>query len=77
MNNQRNKGWRNLKLDPATNRYSVNFISEEDMRFLKMYDRSGKKSKSAFVKAQIFREPFYMVTFMLSSVWLVIITIKL
>ena len=77
MNNQRNKGGRNLKLDPATNRYSVNFTSEEDMRFLKMYDRSGMKSKSAFIEAQIFREPLYMVTFMLSSVWLVIITIKL
>ena len=30
----------NPKLDPATNRYSVNFSSEEDVRFLKMFDRS-------------------------------------
>ena len=49
MNNKKNKGGRrvverkrkNPKLDPAINRYSVNFSSEEDMRFLKMFDRSG------------------------------------
>jgi len=62
MNYKRNKGGRNLKLDPATNRYSVNFSSEEDMRFLKMFDRSGMTSKSAFIKARIFGEPFHVVT---------------
>ena len=46
-----------------TNRYSVNFSSEEEMRFLKMYDRSGITSKSAFIKARIFGEPFHVVTF--------------
>ena len=51
MNNKKNKGGRNPKLDPATNRYSVNFSSEEDMRFLKMFDRSCMTSKSAFIKA--------------------------
>jgi hypothetical protein len=63
MNNKRNRGGRNPKLDPATNRYSVNFSSEEDMRFLKMYERSGMTSKSAFIKARIFGEPFYVLTF--------------
>ena len=63
MNNERNRGGRNPKLDPAINRYSVNFSSEEDMRFLKMYDRSGMTSKSAFIKARIFGEPFHVVTF--------------
>ena len=63
MNNKKNKGARNPKLDPATNRYSVNFSSEEDMRFLKMFDRSGMTSKSAFIKARIFGEPFHVVTF--------------
>ena len=63
MNNKRNKGGRNPKLDPATNRYSVNFSSEDDMRFLKMYERSGMTSKSAFIKARIFGEPFHVVTF--------------
>ena len=33
------------------------------MRFLKMYDRSGMTSKSAFIKARIFGEPFHVVTF--------------
>ena len=63
MNNKRNRGGRNPKLDPATNRYSVNFSSEEDMRFLKMYERSGMTSKSVFIKARIFGEPFHVVTF--------------
>lgn len=63
MTNNKSKGGRNPKLDPATNRYSVNFSSEEDMRFLKMYDRSGMTSKSAFIKARIFGEPLHVVTF--------------
>ena len=63
MYNKKNKGGRNPKLDPAKNRYSVNFSSEEDVRFLKMFDRSGMTSKSAFIKARIFGEPFHVVTF--------------
>ena len=63
MNNKRNGGGRNPKLDPATNRYSVNFSSDEDVRFLKMFDRSGMTSKSAFIKARIFGEPFHVLTF--------------
>jgi len=63
MNNKKNKGGRNPKLDPAINRYSVNFSSEEYVRFLKMFDRSGMTSKSAFIKARIFGEPFHVVTF--------------
>ena len=41
----------------------MNFSSEEDMRFLKIFDRSGMTSKSAFFKARIFGEPFHAVTF--------------
>ena len=63
MNNKRNRGGRNPKLDPATNRYSVNFSSDEDVRFLKMFDRSGMTSKSGFIKARIFGEPFHVLTF--------------
>ena len=33
------------------------------MRFLKMFDRSGMTSKSAFIRARIFDEPFHVVTF--------------
>lgn len=63
MNNKKSNGGRNRKLDPATNRYSVNFSNEEDIRFLRMFDRSGMTSKSAFIKARIFGEPFHVVTF--------------
>ena len=41
----------------------MNFSSEEDMRFLRMFDRSGMTSKSAFIKARIFGEPFNVMTF--------------
>ncbi len=63
MNIQQKKGGRNPKPDPARNRYSVNFTSQEHMRFLEMYDRSGMTSKSAFIKAQFFGETFHVVTF--------------
>ena len=63
MDNKRNKGGRYPKLDPASHRYSVNFSSEEYMRFLKMYDRSGMTSKSAFIKARILGDPFHVMTF--------------
>ena len=63
MNKKQNRGGRNPKADPATNRYSVNFTSQEHMRFLKMYDRSGMTSKSSFIKAQFFGETFHVVTF--------------
>ena len=33
------------------------------MRSLKMFDRSGMTSKSAFIKARIFGEPFHVLTF--------------
>ena len=63
MNRQPKKGGRNPKADPATNRYSVNFTSQEHIRFLRMYDRSGMTSKSAFIKAQFFGETFHVMTF--------------
>ena len=42
---------------------TLNFSSEEDMRFLKMFGRFGMTSKSAFIKARIFGEPFRVSTF--------------
>ena len=63
MNNKRNRGGRNPKLDPATNRITVNFISKEYNEFLTKFERSGMTSKSAFIKARIFGEPFHVVTF--------------
>jgi hypothetical protein len=63
MKNKRNRGGKNPKLDPAKSRYSVNFSNEEDVGFLRIYDRSGMTGKSAFIKARIFSEPFHVVTF--------------
>lgn len=63
MNNKRNRGGRNPKLDPATNRITVNFTSKEYNEFLTKFERSGMTSKSAFIKARIFGEPFHVVTF--------------
>ena len=63
MNNKRNRGGRNPKLDPATNRIAVNFTSKEYNEFLTKFERSGMTSKSAFIKARIFGEPFHVVTF--------------
>ena len=71
MNSKRNRGGRrvverqrkNPKLDPATNRITVNFTSKEYNEFLTKFERSGMTSKSAFIKARIFGEPFHVVTF--------------
>ena len=63
MNSKRNRGGRNPKLDPATNRITVNFTSKEYNEFLAKFERSGLTSKSAFIKARIFGEPFHVVTF--------------
>lgn len=63
MNSKRNRGGRNPKLDPATNRITVNFTSKEYNEFLTKFEHSGMTSKSAFIKARIFGEPFHVVTF--------------
>ena len=63
MNNKRNKGGRNPKLDPATNRITVNFTSKEYNQFLTMFERSGMSNKATFLKAQFFGETFHVVTF--------------
>ena len=63
MNSKRNRGGRNPKLDPAINRITVNFTSKEYNEFLTKFERSGLTSKSAFIKARIFGEPFHVVTF--------------
>lgn len=63
MNNKRNKGGRNPKLDPATNRITVNFTSKEYNEFLAKFERSGMTSKATFLKAQFFGQTFHVVTF--------------
>ena len=63
MNNKRNKGGRNPKLDPATNRITVNFNSKEYNDFLTKFERSGMNNKATFLKAQFFGQTFHVVTF--------------
>ena len=63
MNNKKNKGGRNPKLDPATNRITVNFTSKEYYEFLTKFERSGMSNKATFLKAQFFGQSFHVVTF--------------
>ena len=63
MNNKKNKGGRNPKLDPATNRITVNFTSKEYNEFLTKFERSGMVNKATFLKAQFFGQSFHVVTF--------------
>lgn len=63
MNNKRNKGGRNPKLDPATNRITVNFTSKEYNEFLTKFERSGMSNKATFLKAQFFGQTFHVATF--------------
>ena len=54
----RRKGGRNLKLDPATNRYCVRFTGEENKRLLAMFKQSGMPYMACFIKAQFFGQEF-------------------
>ena len=63
MNNKRNRGGRNPKLDPATNRITVNFTSKEYYEFLTKFERSGMSNKATFIKAQFFGQTFHVATF--------------
>lgn len=63
MNNKKNKGGRNPKLDPATNRITVNFTTKEYNEFLTKFERSGMVNKATFLKAQFFGQSFHVVTF--------------
>ena len=63
MNNKRNRCGRNPKLDPATNRITVNFTSKEYYEFLTKFERSGMSNKATFLKAQFFGQTFHVATF--------------
>mgnify|MGYP006916063449 CR=1 FL=1 len=63
MNNKKNRGGRNPKLDPATNRITVNFTSKEYNEFLTKFERSGMVNKATFLKAQFFGQTFHVVAF--------------
>lgn len=50
-NNQRKwkKGGRKPKIDPAVYRYSISFNSEENAKYLSLYEQSGAKNKAYFI----------------------------
>ncbi len=63
MNRIKNKaGGRPPKIDPATNRITVNFTAREQADFLTMFENSGEKSKASFIKARVFDKEFRVVT---------------
>ncbi|MFI3264176.1 MAG: conjugal transfer protein MobA [Rikenellaceae bacterium] len=57
-----NAGGRPPKLDKAKNRLTVNFTDMEHIDFLWMWEKSGVKSKSEFIKARIFGDEFRVTT---------------
>ncbi|MFI3293837.1 MAG: conjugal transfer protein MobA [Rikenellaceae bacterium] len=57
-----NAGGRPPKLDKAKNRLTVNFTDMEHCDFLTMWEKSGVKSKSEFIKARVFGESFRVTT---------------
>ncbi len=55
---RKSKAGRNPKLDPAVYRYTVRFNEEEHNRFLAMFGKSGVYTRSVFLKAHFFGQPF-------------------
>lgn len=62
MKAHKGRGGRPTKTDPALCRYSVNFSAAEHARMLSLFEQSGMLSKSAFIKARVFNEPFRVIT---------------
>ncbi|MFR9547217.1 MAG: conjugal transfer protein MobA [Rikenellaceae bacterium] len=57
-----NTGGRPPKIDKAKNRLTVNFTDMEHCDFLTIWEKSGAKSKSEFIKARVFGESFRVTT---------------
>ena len=49
-------------LAPAIYRYTIRFTGEEYDRFLHLFEQSGMKRKSSFIRKRIFLEPFKVIT---------------
>ena len=50
------KGGRHPKKDPAVNRYSISLNSEENARFLSLFEQSGMNVMAHFITACIFQK---------------------
>lgn len=60
-NSGKKKTGRKPKPDIALHRYSVNFTSEQNARFLSLWEESGVQSKSQFIAARVFSNEFRVV----------------
>ena len=56
-----NKGGRPALQDPAKHRHVLYLNDRENARFLAQWEQSGVTSKSRFIAARIFGEPFRVV----------------
>ena len=52
--NQKNRGGRKPKSDPAVHRYGIKLTSEENDRFNLLFAESGMRQKAGFIKKAIF-----------------------
>ena len=50
------KGGRHSKNDPAVHRYSISLTSEENVRFLSLYEQSSMNVKAHFITACVFQK---------------------
>ncbi|MFS4472925.1 conjugal transfer protein MobA [Chryseobacterium sp. T20] len=56
-NEQKKKGGRHPKVDPAKIRYTISLNELEHSRFLELFDHSGMKVKAHFITSCIFNKP--------------------
>lgn len=56
-NEQKKKGGRHPKVDPAKIRYTISLNEAEHSRFLEIFDQSGMKVKAHFITSCIFDKP--------------------
>ncbi len=56
-----NKGGRPRKIDKAVHRLSVRLTDGENLRFERMFERSGLRERSRYLKALIFQTPLKVV----------------
>ena len=54
--NNRNKGGRPSKIDPAVHRYSISLTAEENARFLTLFETSGMDVMAHFITACVFQK---------------------
>lgn len=59
--NNRSKGGRNPKIDPAKHRYVIYLNSVDNARFLSLFEQSNEKVKGHFITACIFNKPIQVV----------------